>query len=149
MSGIFSATIFNNAVFNTGAAVAAATASPGAGGDIAEPRKRQRFLVEIEGELSEVFSVQEAIFLLDQVKKEKIEEVRKVAQQQAETAPSRRKEAIHIPRVEARKLPAKLEAHRQEINKELEIAYWLMFEQALISMREQEQDDEEELLLLL
>lgn len=148
MSGIFNSAIFNTPIFNTGAAVGASVAGVGAGGEEI-PRKRQRFLVEIEGELSEVFSVEEAIFLLDQVKKEKVEEVRKVAQKQAETTPSRRKEVIHIPRIEARKLPAKLEQYRQELNKELEIGYWLMFEQAIIAMKEQEQDDEDELLLML
>ena len=147
MSGIFNSSIFSNSEFNTGQA--GAIANVGAGGELGAdaPRKRQRFLISVEGELSEVFSVQEAIFLLDELKREKIEEVRRVAQKQAETPKTRRKEVIHIPRIEARKLPPEIEHYRQEINKELEIAYWLMFEQAIAAINEQE--DEEELLLIL
>ena len=151
-TGIFNASIFNNSVFNTGVPdVVAATANVGAGGEEERSRKRQRFLINVEGELTEVFSVQEAIFLLDELKVEKIEEVRRVAQKQAQTTPSRRKEVIHIPRIEARKLPPEIEHYRQEINKELEIAYWLMFENAIAAIREQEreQEDEEALLLIL
>jgi hypothetical protein len=147
--GIFNAAIFNNSVFNTGVPdVVAATANVGAGGEEERGRKRQRFLINVEGELTEVFSVEEAIFLLDELKQEKIEEVRRVAKRQAETRPERRKEVIHIPRIEARKLPPEVEQHRQEINKDLEIAYWLMFEQAITAIREQE-DEEEALLLIL
>jgi hypothetical protein len=147
MSGIFNSSIFSNSEFNTGHA--GAVANVGAGGELGADigRKRQRFLISIEGDLTEVFSVQEAIFLLDELKQEKIEEVRRVAKKQAETPATRRKEVIHIPRIEARKLPPEIEHHRQEINKELEIAYWLMFEQAIAAIREQE--DEEELLLIL
>ena len=147
MSGIFNSSIFSNSEFNTGQA--GAIANVGAGGELGADigRKRQRFLISIEGELTEVFSVQEAIFLLDELKQEKIEEVRRVAKKQAETPATRRKEVIHIPRIEARKLPPEIEHHRQEINKELEIAYWLMFEQAIAAIREQE--EEEELLLIL
>ena len=147
MSGIFNSAIFNTPIFNTGVAV---TANVGAGGELGgaeTPRKRQRFLISVEGDLTEVFSVHEAVFLLDELKKEKIEEVRRSAQKQAETRPARRKEVIHIPRIEARKLPLEVEQHRQEINQELEIAYWLMFENALAAIREQE--DEEALLLIL
>ena len=147
--GIFNASVFNNNVFNTGVAAAVAAASTGAGGDAKETRKRQRFLINVEGELTEVFSVEEAFFLLDELKQEKIEEVRRVAEKQAQTAPSRRKEVIHIPRIEARKLPPEVEQHRRQINNDLEIAYWLMFEQAIIAMREREYDDEEALLLML
>jgi hypothetical protein len=147
MSGIFNSSIFSNSEFNTGQAGAIANA--GAGGDVGavEPRKRQRFLINVEGDLTEVFSVQEAIFLLDELKREKIEEVRRVAKKKAETPKTRRKEVIHIPRIEARKLPPEIDHYRQEINKELEIAYWLMFEQAIAAINEQE--DEEELLLIL
>ena len=147
MSGIFNRAIFNTPIFNTGVAV---TANVGAGGELGgaeTPRKRQRFLISVEGDLTEVFSVQEAMFLLDELKKDKIEEVRRVAQKQAETRPARRKEVIQIPLIEARKLPPEVEQHRQEINQELEIAYWLMFEHALAAIREQE--DEEVLLLIL
>jgi len=147
MSGIFNSSIFSNSEFNTGQA--GAIANVGAGGDVGagQSRKRQRFLINIEGDLTEVFSVQEAMFLLDELKQEKIEEVRRVAKKQAQTPATRRKEVIHIPRIEARKLPPEIEHHRQEINKELEIAYWLMFEQAIAAINEQE--DEEELLLIL
>jgi len=150
MSGIFNSAVFNTPIFNTGTAAAAASANAGAGGELVgakDQRKRQRFLISVEGDLTEVFSVQEAIFLLDELKKEKIEKVRQVAQKQAETIPARRKEVIHIPRIEARKLPPEIEQHRQEINQELEIAYWLMFEQAIAAIHEQE--DEEALLLIL
>ena len=148
MSGIFNSTIFSNSEFNTGEA--GAVANVGAGGElgVGEPRKRQRFLINVEGDLTEVFSVQEALFLLDELKQEKIEEVRRVAVKQAETPATRRKETIHIPRIEARKLPPEIERHRVEINKDLEIAYWLMFEQAIIAMSERE-DDEEAILLML
>jgi hypothetical protein len=151
MSGIFNSSIFSNSEFNTGEA--GAIVNLGAGGELGAdvPRKRQRFLINVEGELTEVFSVQEAIFLLDELKAEKIEEVRRVAKRQAETRPERRKEVIHIPRIDARKLPPEIEQHRQEINKDLEIAYWLMFEQAITAIREieREQEDEEALLLIL
>lgn len=147
MSGIFNSAVFNTPIFNTGDSVLTNIGAGGELGGAETPRKRQRFLIDVEGDLTEVFSVQEAVFLLDELKREKIEEVRRVAKKQAETAPARRKEVIHIPRIESRKLPPEVEHHRQEINKELEIAYWLMFEQAITALREQE--DEEALLLIL
>ena len=150
-NGVFNRSVFNNSVFNTGLPDVVASTNVGAGGDAKDTRKRQRFLINVEGELTEVFSVEEAFFLLDELKQEKIEEVRRVAEKQAQTTPSRRKEVIHIPRIEARKLPPAVEHHRQEINKELEIAYWLMFENAIAAIREieREQEDEEALLLIL
>lgn len=146
MSGIFSATIFNSAVFNTGEFVS--SASVGAGGDVGEPRKRQRLLVKIDGELTEVRSPEEAIFLLEDLKKEKLKEVRRVARKQANLEPSKRSEFLEIPVIQARNLPQEAEIRKTEINQELEIAYWLMFEQAIIAARKIEEEDEELLLTL-
>lgn len=146
MSGIFNSAIFNNAVFNTGQVVS--FANVGAGGEVGEPRKRQRLLVKIDGELTEVRSPEEAIFLLEDLKKEKLKEVRRVARKQANLEPAKRYEFLEIPVIQARNLPQEAEIRKTEINRELEIAYWLMFEQAIIAARQMEDEDEELLLTL-
>jgi hypothetical protein len=145
VSGIFSATIFNRAVFNTGEAV---SLNVGAGGDVGELRKRQRFFVKIDGELTDVSSPEEAIFLLEDLKKEKLKEVRRVARKQANLEPTKRSEFLEIPVIQARNLPQEAEIRKTEINRELEIAYWMMFEQAIIAARQIEDEDDELLLSL-
>ncbi len=112
MSGIFSATIFNRAVFNTGTAV---SLNVGAGGDTGAQRKRQRLLVKIDGELTEVRSPEEAIFLLEDLKKEKLKEVRRVARKQANLEPAKRSEFLEIPVIQARNLPQEADIRKTEI----------------------------------
>ncbi len=148
MFGIFNSAVFNTPIFNTGDVVLAGVIPSGAADPAEFVRKRQRFLVKIDGELQEVRSPQEAIALLEDAKKEKLKVVRRVARKQANLEPAKRSEFLDIPVIQARNLPPEANVRKDEINRELEIAYWLMFEQAIIAARQIE-DDEEELLLIL